>query len=226
MKVAGLTPLSTIDYPGQLSAVAFCQGCPWRCVYCHNPQLQVFKSKGAITWDSIISFLQRRRHLLDAFVFSGGEPTVQQDVKAAIQEVKELGFKVGLHTAGINPQVLESILPWLDWVGLDIKADEQNYQAIAGVEGGDAAAFRSLQLILNSGVECEVRTTVHSAYLAESTLLDLARRLSDAGVSRYVVQQFRNVGCSNAVVKDLSSYVLPEPTRQALSKMFAGFAVR
>ncbi len=226
MKVAGLTPLSTIDYPGELSAVAFCQGCPWQCVYCHNPQLQVFKGEGAIRWDAIISFLERRRHLLDAFVFSGGEPTVQKDIKEAIQEVKELGFKVGLHTAGVNPQALESILPLLNWVGLDIKSDEQNYQAIAGAEGGAAAAFRSLQLVLDSGVEYEVRTTVHSAYLAESTLLDLARRLSDSGVERYVVQQFRNVGCDNPVVKDLASYALSVPTCQALSNIFASFSVR
>src|SRR5450759_6030856 len=37
--IGGLTPLSLSDWPGQLAAVVFCQGCPWRCGYCHNPHL-------------------------------------------------------------------------------------------------------------------------------------------------------------------------------------------
>ena len=39
LRVGGLVPLTSIDFPGELAAVVFTQGCPWRCVYCHNPEL-------------------------------------------------------------------------------------------------------------------------------------------------------------------------------------------
>jgi pyruvate-formate lyase-activating enzyme len=37
--VAGVVPLTTVDYPGRLALVVFTQGCPWRCGYCHNTDL-------------------------------------------------------------------------------------------------------------------------------------------------------------------------------------------
>ena len=40
LKIAGITPYASIDYPGKFSAVVFVQGCPWRCRYCHNPHMQ------------------------------------------------------------------------------------------------------------------------------------------------------------------------------------------
>ena len=40
LKIAAITPYTSIDYPGCFSAVAFIQGCPWRCRYCHNPHMQ------------------------------------------------------------------------------------------------------------------------------------------------------------------------------------------
>lgn len=39
LQVGGITPFTTIDFPGRLAAVIFCQGCPWRCQYCHNRHL-------------------------------------------------------------------------------------------------------------------------------------------------------------------------------------------
>ena len=77
LRIGGLTPLSTTDYPGQLAAAVFCQGCPWRCGYCHNPHLIPATVKQGIDWVEVMRFLERRRGLLDAVVFSGGEPTLQ-----------------------------------------------------------------------------------------------------------------------------------------------------
>src|SRR5690554_7397571 len=104
LRVGGFVPLTTLDFPDHLSCVVFCQGCAWRCRYCHNPDLIPPRAQQMHSWDSILEFLQRRQGLLEAVVFSGGEATLQHDLKAAMQEVKNLGFKVGLHTAGINPK--------------------------------------------------------------------------------------------------------------------------
>ncbi len=66
--IGGLTPFSSVDWPGQLAAVVFIAGCPWRCHYCHNPHLQE-RARG-LDWREVLDFLGRRRNLLDAVVFS------------------------------------------------------------------------------------------------------------------------------------------------------------
>ncbi|WNO08540.1 anaerobic ribonucleoside-triphosphate reductase activating protein [Teredinibacter sp. KSP-S5-2] len=159
LKVAGLTPLTTIDYPGHLAAVIFCQGCPWRCRYCHNPELQSFKKEGTLTWTQIISWLEKRKDLLDAVVFSGGEPTAQKELPSAIKAVKEMGFKIGIHTAGMYPHKLKEILPMVDWVGLDIKAPQYLYDKITGRKNSSNNVWQSLELLNTSNIEYQVRIT-------------------------------------------------------------------
>jgi len=77
IRVGGMTPLTSIDFPGRLAAVLYLQGCPWRCGYCHNPELLPARGQGGVAWAQAEAFLHRRVGLLDAVVFSGGEPTSQ-----------------------------------------------------------------------------------------------------------------------------------------------------
>ncbi len=198
--VGGLTPLSTTDYPGQLAAVVFCQGCPWQCGYCHNPHLIPRDGIGGTTWAEVKAFLLRRQGLLDAVVFSGGEPTLQSGLAEACQEARELGFKVGLHTAGPYPARLAEVLPWLDWVGMDVKAPFADYDCITGVPGSGERARESLSLLLDSGVAHEVRTTVHPDLLCAEQVSDMARELAALGVQRYVLQEFRAQGCADSAL--------------------------
>jgi pyruvate formate lyase activating enzyme len=202
LRVGGLTPLSTTDWPGMLAAVVFCQGCPWRCRYCHNPHLIPPRSDGEIPWDDVLAFLHRRRGLLDGVVFSGGEPTLQPELADAMREVRALGFKVGLHTGGAYPRRLAELLPLVDWVGLDAKAPFADYARITGVAGSGDPALASLDAVLASGVEHEIRTTVHPALLADAEVADLAQALSARGVTRHVIQAFRSQGCADAVLID------------------------
>ncbi len=162
--VGGLTRLSALDYPDKLAAVVFCQGCAWRCRYCHNPELQPFRSKHPpeIRWGDVLDFLKRRQKLLDAVVFSGGEPTLQPDLGAAMREVKELGFLVGLHTAGIAPRRLAEVLPLVDWVAMDLKAPWEGHEEVTGVRGSGRRARESMRLIQASGVACEFHTLERS----------------------------------------------------------------
>ena len=111
LAVAGLVPLSTVDWPGKLAAVVFLQGCPWDCGYCQNPDLRDCTTAGTVTWEDVLALLRRRRGLLDGVVFSGGEATRQRALIPAIREVRELGFAVGLHTAGAYPARLADLLP-------------------------------------------------------------------------------------------------------------------
>lgn len=158
LRVGGLTPLSASDYPDRLAAVVFCQGCAWRCTYCHNPHLLRRRGSVEIPWTQVLSFLERRRGLLDAVVFSGGEPTLQPSLVQAVRSAKAMGYLIGLHTAGIVPRVLERVLPLLDWVGMDLKADLAQHQLITRVPGSGERARHSRELILASGVACEFHT--------------------------------------------------------------------
>src|SRR5690606_12286562 len=98
LKVGGLTPFTATDYPGHLSAVVFVQGCPWRCGYCHNPHLQERTPHSPIPWNDVLTLLDRRRGLIYAVVFSGGEPTMDPCLADALRETRALGFKIGLHS--------------------------------------------------------------------------------------------------------------------------------
>jgi pyruvate formate lyase activating enzyme len=164
LRVGGLTQLSAVDYPGgKLAAVVFCQGCAWRCGYCHNRHLLEKSSFHEIPWEHILAFLRKRRGLLDAVVFSGGEPTLQRSLKSAVAQVKSMGYLVGLHTAGIVPRRLAEVLPLLDWVGMDVKAPWEEHARVTGVRGSARRARESMALIRASGVACEFHTVSREA---------------------------------------------------------------
>lgn len=170
LTIGGLTPFTTIDYPGKLAAVIFCQGCAWRCGYCHNQHLLPVGQQGAVAWAEVSIFLEQRRGLLDAVVFSGGEPTLQPHLPQAIATVQQMGFLTGLHTTGAYPQRLLDCLPYLDWVGMDLKAPFELYDQITGVAGSGTLAEQSAELLRPSGVSHQFRTTVDPFLLADNRI--------------------------------------------------------
>lgn len=211
--VAGMTPLSTVDWPGRLAATVFLQGCPWRCTYCHNPGLRAPRPQGALPWGSVRSLLERRHGLLDGIVFSGGEPTMQRGLLPAIEEVKAMGFAVGLHTGGPWPRRLEPLLPHLDWVGLDIKHLPGRYPALTGAAPSGPAAWESLAAVQRSGVTFEVRTTVDPTLHTREELLELGDRLRELGVRKHVLQEVRPDGTCADYVGELAGRRLRDVLR-------------
>jgi pyruvate formate lyase activating enzyme len=189
LRLGGLTPFTTIDFPGRLAAVVWCQGCPWRCGYCHNGHLLGTAFPPTETWDDVLALLRRRRGLLDGLVFSGGEPTLQQALPAAMADARRLGYGVALHTAGCYPERLDRVLQLADWVGLDVKALPEDYEAVTGVAGSGESAWRSLDLLLGSGVAHEVRITVHDAMQPAEHVERLVRELVSRGVHAVVLQR-------------------------------------
>ncbi len=225
LRIGGMTPCSASDYPGHFAAVVFCQGCSWQCAYCHNPHLLPVSEPSTMTWDEVLRFLGRRQGLLDAVVFSGGEPTLQRELVYAVRAVKDLGFKVGLHTAGMSPERLRDVLPLLDWVGMDVKAPFDEYDLITGVVGSGSKARDSVRRILDSGADHEFRTTVHSALLSHEALLTMADELATMGVQHYVLQEFRQQGCAQSLPA-MSAEYLCHDTIERLGRQFRQFSVR
>lgn len=226
LAVGGLTPLSTTDYPHYLSAVVFCQGCPWRCGYCHNPHL-LPAHQGGIAWPDVLSFLQRRQGLLEAVVFSGGEPLAQSGLAEAIKATRRIGFRIALHTGGAYPQRLAEVLPLVDWVGFDIKAGFAEYSRITTVARSGDRALASARLLIGSGVAHEFRTTVHPRQHDAHGIERLAEQLAAMGVRNYALQEFRATGCVDAaLVEHLPVSFLTEPWCAGIASKFDAFAVR
>jgi len=197
LAVAGMTSLSTVDWPGRLVATVFLQGCPWRCTYCHAPDLAAVAPgdvTSPISWPDVVAFLERRREALDGVVFSGGEPTLQAALPAAIADVRNLGLAVGLHTAGPWPVRLEHVLPLVDWVGLDIKHLPEDYALVTGARPSGEAAYKSLAVLQRSGVDHEVRTTVDPTVHSRADVLELCGRLAALGVRGHVLQEAHPLG--------------------------------
>ncbi|OZT74879.1 anaerobic ribonucleoside-triphosphate reductase activating protein [Vreelandella boliviensis] len=198
LPIAGLVPMTTLDYPDHLACVVFLQGCPLRCGYCHNPSMIPTRRGESHEWQAILEFLSTRRGLLEAVVFSGGEPTVNAGLPAAAKEVKALGFKVGLHTAGPYPDRLTQLLPHLDWVGLDVKGRGQEFDRICGRSGIWQRHARSLGILLDSGLNFECRTTIHWKDFQLADVERLALTLADCGVRHYALQVARSEQCLDA----------------------------
>lgn len=228
LKVGGVTPFTATDYPGKLAAVLFVQGCPWRCGYCHNPHLQPRLPDSPLPWSHIVGLLKRRVGLIDAVVFSGGEPTMDPALPDAIREVRELGLHIGLHSGGIYPGRLVEVLPLIDWIGFDAKAPfDHRYERITGVANSGLHALESAQEVLATKVEYEFRTTVHPDLLSEDDIMELAQNLSVMGVTRYALQVFRAQGCSSDSLKAMARPGYPsEKLVRELGALFPDFILR
>ncbi len=193
IRVGGFESLSLCDWPGEIVATVFCQGCPWDCSYCHNPGLLPATGEQELPWQDILQFLGTRRGLLDGVVFSGGEPTLQRGLGVAMAQVRAMGFRIGLHTGGAYPRRLAEVLSLVDWVGLDIKVAFADYQRITRVAGSGARARESLELLLSSGVDYELRTTVSPELFDDKALADLKRDLAAFTIGKHKIQECRPV---------------------------------
>ena len=189
-QVAGVVPFTSIDFPGCLAAVLFFQGCPLRCPFCHNPELQVFPGPMGQSWDEVMDFLRDRVKRLDGVVFSGGEPLMSAEVVEKIKAVKKLGFKVAIHTSGVYPERLKEVLPFIDWVGLDVKAPWDKYDELCGRPDMGKQVIKSLEILADSGLAFEARTTCDPRHLTSADTLTIAKDLHAQGVKTYALQNF------------------------------------
>jgi len=191
MRIGGFQKVSLIDYPGQISAVVFTQGCNFRCPYCHNPDLvDPCLYKDVQDPEAILSFLDMRKGKLDAVTLSGGEPTLQSDLPAFIQELRKMGYLVKLDTNGGLPETLKALIDigGMDYIAMDIKAPLNKYASVtrSGIKEGKIK--ESIDIIMASGMDYEFRTTVVPSLLTHEDLLTIARDIKNA--RRYVIQRF------------------------------------
>jgi len=188
MKIGGLQKISLIDYFGKTCAVIFTQGCNFRCPYCHNPEL-VYPEHftESIPFERVYEFLKTRTGLLDGVVFSGGEPTLQEDLIDRIQDVRSLGYAIKLDTNGSNPDTLSEVLPYLDYVAMDIKAPMgDKYARVCGLPVDDYDIRVSMFLIKASKIKHEFRTTFDKDLLENADIIKIKNLI---GKSKFNLQK-------------------------------------
>ena len=164
MVIGGFQRLTLIDYPGVIATTVFTVGCSFRCPFCHNPEL-VLSSQYTVDngrEKEFFEFLKKRKGKIEGVCITGGEPTIQKDIIEFIQKVKKLGFKIKLDTNGTRPDVLKKLLDLklLDFVAMDIKNQPRKYNQTTGTKGDIQRIKLSVNLIMNSRLPYEFRTTV------------------------------------------------------------------
>ncbi|MGD8386947.1 MAG: anaerobic ribonucleoside-triphosphate reductase activating protein [Desulfobacteraceae bacterium] len=193
MIFGGLQKHSLIDFPGKMSCVLFLCGCNFRCPYCHNPDLArgCPSCETRVSEGDVFAFLEQRRGLLDGVVVSGGEPTLAPDLPALCARLQNMGFSVKLDTNGSRPRVLHHLIEagLVDYVAMDVKTDPLHYDLLAREHGTLSQILTSIQLILDSSVDYEFRTTCVRALVTESAIATIARMIQ--GAKRYLLQRFR-----------------------------------
>jgi pyruvate formate lyase activating enzyme len=194
MNIGGFQKLTLTDFPGRVAAMIFTRGCNFACPYCHNPELLDGKG-GACSPGVILDYLRQRGQFLDGVVITGGEPTLQPDLFGFISRLKSMDLLVKLDTNGSNPHVLRGLLDQglIDYVAMDIKAGWRNYGLVTGRPGAEASCRKTMEIIRQSGVEYEFRTTV---YPAVNDAADLAAiRSTILPGERYNLQEMRTGTC-------------------------------
>jgi pyruvate formate lyase activating enzyme len=192
MKIGGLQKFSLLDYPGELSAIIFTQGCNFRCPYCHNPELvDPVRYSPLLDTEWVLRFLYKRHKKLSAVVVTGGEPTLQEDLIPFLKLIKAMRYKIKLDTNGSHPDVLQEIgnLGLVDYWAMDIKAPIKLYKVITRADLEFGTIEKSMDTIRQSGIEYEFRTTYFDLLLSSADLASMQELLKPG--DRFIIQQCR-----------------------------------
>lgn len=205
MIIGGLQKTSLIDFPEKISAIIFTQGCNFRCGYCHNPEL-LNRADAKYSEEEIFEFLKSRVGKLDGVVITGGEPTLQKDLKNFIEKIKDMGFCVKLDTNGTNPEMLEDLIKsnLLDYVAMDIKSSVINYEKTVSVNVNIDNIKKSINLLKNSDIKYEFRTTVLKNLISKEDFEQIGKEIE--GAKKYYLQKFVSTKIYDENLKDEQNY--------------------
>ena len=163
MNIAGLQKMTLLDFPGKVACTVFLSGCNYRCPFCHNAELLDGSAQPLMSREEFLSFLSKRRGLLDGVCISGGEPTLHAGLKELMQDIKAMGYAIKLDTNGSRPVLLKELVNegLVDYVAMDIKNCPARYAETCGLPKVDLGAIEeSARFLLSGAVDSEFRTTV------------------------------------------------------------------
>lgn len=138
-RISAYESCGTVDGPG-LRFVVFIQGCPLRCLYCHNPETWDFKGGNTTTAGEVFAEIRKYRSFMESsgggVTFSGGEPmNSPRFLEALLTLCKDEGLHSVVDTSGFTKlsESTKRIVALTDLFLLDIKSVNANmHQIITG----------------------------------------------------------------------------------------------
>ena len=223
MEIHGFNKTTLLDYPEHIAATVFTGGCNFRCPFCHNGELVLDPGcQPLISEEEVLSYLKKRQGILQGVCVTGGEPTLQKDLKDFLRKIKELGYPIKLDTNGYMPGVLWDLLQekLIDYVAMDIKASRENYAVAAGLRHMDISRIEeSIGILKSSGLPYEFRTTVVKGIHRVEEFEDIGKWI--AGCPAYYLQNYEeNENCLYRMIQTAES----DNVKQGGADPFAAFS--
>lgn len=194
MKIYGLNKTTLLDYPGKVAATIFLGGCNFRCPFCQNSSLVLNPSaQPEIPVKEVLSFLKKRKGILDGVCITGGEPTLSPDLPELLQEIRSLGYPIKLDTNGTHPALLKTLTEQnlIQMTAVDIKACPDNYPALCGLVHPELDAVKeTVEFLKNGTLDYEFRTTVIRELHSEKDFIEIGQWLT--GAKAYYLQAYRD----------------------------------
>ena len=129
---------------------------------------------------------------------------------AFIREIKALRYLVKLDTNGTNPSMLKALIAdkLLDYIAMDIKAPLSLYESITNVKFDTSKIAESIDLIKNSNIDYEFRTTVIKSQLSLENFKQIGEEIR--GAKAYYLQEFIPTKILDETLMNEKSYTKEE----------------
>ena len=204
MKIVGFQKVTLLDFPGLVACTVFVGGCNFRCPFCHNADVVEESTGGEFSEEEILSYLTKRKGVLDGVCITGGEPLLCPGILGFMRRIKDLGFKIKLDTNGSIPSRLKeaALMGLCDYVAMDIKNALEKYPLTAGVKTDNEKIKESVAFLLSGAVPYEFRTTVVKELHTKDDILKISEEIS--GAAKWYLQQFVDSG--NLIGSGFSAY--------------------
>lgn len=198
MIFAGLQKLTLLDYPAHTACTIFTKGCNFRCPFCHNfDLLDINTPTDEIDRKDIIGYLSERKGKLQGVCLTGGEVLLNDidDLVKFCREVKDMGYLIKIDTNGYFPDKIKILFEQklIDYIAMDIKSGKSKYKSTCGVSGDFKYENieKSIEIIMNSGVEYEFRTTLVKGIHDDNDMYEIKDMIK--GAEKYYFQNYRHI---------------------------------
>lgn len=230
MEIKGFLPTSLTDWASKTTSIVFLNRCNLRCRYCHNGELALGIEGQSMTPAYVLSKMYDKKDWIDGVVITGGEPTLNSDLPEFCRDIKKhIDIPIKIDTNGTNPNMIRLLLNegLVDKISMDVKApllEEGLYSSICQANVKTDILEQTVNIIIDSGVSYEFRTTLCSAFLQPDDVLKIVCELcciSGGRLKEFSIQNFnpdKTLDPALKSVKKLDESVLRDLRHKILQK--------
>jgi pyruvate formate lyase activating enzyme len=191
MKIGGFQKTSLLDYPKKICAIVWTVGCNFNCPFCYNVDLVKGKD-GTFPEEDILTYLEKRKNMLEGLVITGGEPLMQKDITIFCEKIKKLGYEIKIDTNGTFPEIIQELInkKLVDYIAMDVKAPKDKYDELSGKKVDIEKIQKSIDIIQKSKIVYEFKTTFVPGLLKKEDIFEIGKWLK--GSKKYFLQQFKS----------------------------------